>query len=380
MQDGRLNDAPARLRPQHGQYHSLLALRERYAALAARPWPELPGSATVRPGARDRSIPALRRMLGASGDLAGNHVTASTRLDDAVSGALRAFQARHGLPSTGVLEARTRAALNVTPEQRLRQIDVNIERWRFAPRDLGARHVRVNIPDFYLALMENGRVRVGMRVVVGEKETPTPVLSDEMRHIVFSPYWNIPESIATGEMLPALMDDPGYLGRNNIELVRVSDGAAEPVDPAEVDWSSPLDPGLRFRQKPGATNALGLVKFVFPNHSSIYLHDTPADALFDRVTRALSHGCVRVERPVDLAYALLSGQGWDRPRIAGAMHRMEEQWVRLTQPVPVHLMYLTAWVDGSGRAQFRDDIYGHDAAQGRVLDRVSAAAKPRSKP
>jgi murein L,D-transpeptidase YcbB/YkuD len=289
-------------------------------------------------------------------------------LDKALSAALEAFQRRHGLSPTGWLDSETRRALNVTAGDRLRQIDVNLDRWRFAPRDLGDRHIRVNIPDFHLGVIERGRTVLGMRVIVGERDRQTPIFSDRITHIVFNPYWNIPDSIANDETLPAMMSDPEYLLRNNIEVVRVADGRVEPVDPAELDWTMPLDGSLRLRQRPGADNALGLVKFMFPNRSSVYLHDTPADRLFSRVARTLSHGCVRVERPVDLAHALLERYGWDEERIAEAMQGKTEQWIRVKEPVPVHLVYFTAWAD-SGRAQFRNDVYGHDRDQAAALDR-----------
>jgi L,D-transpeptidase YcbB len=368
---GRLRDLVSEFRPPHGEYNSLLGLRQQYAQIVADGgWPKVSATRAIRPGQRDAAISSVRARLAATGELSRSHANRSTNFDAAVVAALEDFQRRHGLNPTGVLDAATRAALNVSAAERLRQIDVNIERWRFLPRDLGRRHIRVNIPDFHLALMENGRTRLGMRVVVGERDTPTPVLSDEMQHIVFSPYWNIPNSIAVDETLPALLTDPDFLARNNIEVVRVSKNGAVPVDATSIDWSMPLDEDLRFRQRPGLDNALGLVKFVFPNHASIYLHDTPSDALFSRVSRALSHGCVRIERPVDLAHTLLAHQGWDEERIVEAMHRMEEQWVRLQERVPVHLMYRTAWVGDAGRAQFRTDIYGHDAAQSQSLNAV----------
>ena len=380
LDGGELGDIPAKLRPPHGEYTALLDLRRRFAALAAvGRGVRVKGNGTVRPGSHDPAIPSLRERLAAAGDLDEKYVNGSRRLDPPVADALRSFQERHGLTATGILDARSREELNVPADERLRQIDVNLERWRFAPRDLGSQHVRVNIPDYYLGLVSDGRIRLGMRVVVGERETPTPILSDEMRHIVFSPFWNIPDSITNDELLPALMNDPDYLSRNSIELVRVSDGSVELVDPESVNWSGPVDPALRFRQRPGASNALGHVKFVFPNHMSIYLHDTPAEGLFSRVTRALSHGCVRVERPADLAHALLGDTGWSQDRIEEAMYRGEERWVRLKQPVPVHLMYSTVWVDEAGRAQFRRDIYGHDARQGAALETKARKVNPSTK-
>jgi L,D-transpeptidase YcbB len=378
LDEGRVRDLTSRLRPPHGEYAALLDLRRTYMDLAsAGGWPSVPGTRVVGRGQRDPAIPALRRRLAATGErdrrldgTRGQAVSASTLLDRTLADALGRFQARHGLKPTGVLDARTRRELNVPVADRLRQIDVNIERWRIAPRALGHRYIRVNVPDYYLALIDGGRTELGMRIIVGEPDHPTPVLSDAMTHVVLNPYWNIPDSIANDEIAPKLVSDPAYLARNDIELVRIADGRVEPIDPSDQDWSQPLDPALRLRQKPGGTNALGLVKFLFPNHASVYLHDTPGNTLFNRTARALSHGCVRVERPLDLALALLPREGWDRERILAAMHSDSEQWVRLQPSVPVHLMYFTAWADGAGNAQFRPDIYDHDRPQAAALGRL----------
>ena len=378
---GDLSSLPEQLRPTNKQYGALLQLwREQSALAAAGGWGQLRPSGVISPGARHPVIADLRQRLAVTGELGPAHRNGPVTLDDTLADALRAFQRRHGLSPTGAIDAPTRAALNVPAEGRLRQIEVNLERWRFLPRELGRTHIRVNIPDYQLALVDNDRVRLDMRVVVGEPESATPVLSDVTTHIVFSPYWNVPESIANDEMLPALMGDPDYLARNNIELVRVDGDTVEPLDPESVDWSEPLGQGLRFRQRPGSTNALGLVKFVLSNHLSIYLHDTPADGLFSRVSRALSHGCVRVERPVELAHALLAGPEWSPERVEQAMHQMEEQWVKLERAVPVHLLYFTVWVDEAGRAQFRPDIYGHDGTHARALAARARRGERRGEP
>jgi murein L,D-transpeptidase YcbB/YkuD len=198
-----------------------------------------------------------------------------------------------------------------------------------------------------------------------------------MTYIVFSPYWNIPESILREETLPRVVDDPEFLTRSGIEVVPASGGSQEPIDPATIDWTQPdVTEGLRLRQIPGPENALGLVKFIFPNHFSVYLHDTPADTLFRRKSRALSHGCVRVEQPVALAeYVLRDPRAWTREKITAAMHGGEERVVKLNQPIPVHLGYWTAWVQGDGAVSFTDDPYGLDARHTqarRVRDRQAS--------
>jgi murein L,D-transpeptidase YcbB/YkuD len=247
----------------------------------------------------------------------------------------------HGLRGE-LAKARQRGA----DTDELQIIAINLDRWRWMPNDLGPRYLFVNIPAFRLDAFENGTSVLDMKVVTGRKEDATPVMRDEMTHVVFSPYWNIPASIVQEEILPALEKNPDYLERQNIEMVSAS-GESDDV---------------RFRQRPGAGNALGLVKFMFPNNHSIYLHDTPADALFGRMQRAFSHGCVRVEQPIELAqYVLRDQPEWPQDRIETAMHAGTERTVKLSQPIPVYLAYFTAWEE-HGTLQTRPDIYGHDRA------------------
>ena len=233
---------------------------------------------------------------------------------------------------------------------------MNMERWRWLPRDLGSRHILVNIPEMRLDVYEGEQVPVSMKVVVGKQDTQTPIFNDEMTHLVFSPYWNVPPSIAQNETLPSVLRDPGFLERNNMEVV---DGSGNRVDPSSVDLANPS--AYRFRQRPGSDNSLGLVKFMFPNQFNVYLHDTPADSLFDRAARSFSHGCVRVAEPLALAeYVLRDQPEWDRARIEQAMHAGEEKHVKLKTPIPVYLGYWTARVRPDGIVQFRKDVYGID--------------------
>jgi murein L,D-transpeptidase YcbB/YkuD len=246
--------------------------------------------------------------------------------------------------------------------ERLAKIKMNMERWRWAPRDLGERYILINVPAYQMQVMEGEQPALAMRVIVGQPKHQTPLFSDEMTYVVFSPYWNIPSEILRNETLPRLASDPDYLQRNNIEVVGTS-GEGEPIDPDDIDWSDEEDTkGLRFRQAPGPENALGLVKFIFPNHFSVYLHDTPEDKLFFRDTRALSHGCIRVEQPIELArYVLGDRPEWTEPRIREAMGASKEQTVTLKQALPVHIGYWTAWVESDGKTvTFTDDPYGID--------------------
>jgi murein L,D-transpeptidase YcbB/YkuD len=280
---------------------------------------------------------------------------------------VRAFQELHGLKGTGVADTATLAAMNVSLEDRIRQVEINLERWRWMPNDFGGRHLLVNIPYFHLLARENGKSVMDIRVVVGKAdEHKTPVFSSEMSTVVFSPYWNIPDSIVEGETAPAVARDPAYLEKNNIEILDVSrSGGAAPVDYASVNWDDANQlKHLAFRQRPGPHNALGHVKFLFPNAFDVYLHDTPADALFARPGRAFSHGCVRVEEPEALAKYVLRGDSeWDDTKILDAMNAGVEKHVKLKEKIPVHIVYFTAWVDENGGLHFQPDVYGYDAAQ-----------------
>jgi murein L,D-transpeptidase YcbB/YkuD len=247
------------------------------------------------------------------------------------------------------------------------RIALNLERWRWMPDDLGSRHIIVNIPSFHLNAVGGSHPPLEMKVVVGTPEHKTPIFSDMMTTTVFSPYWNIPDSIVEGETAPAAARDPDFLARNNMEILRITKSGATPVDPATVKWDDPEElKALAFRQRPGGTNALGHVKFLFPNEYDVYLHDTPADALFARPGRAFSHGCVRVEHPEALAkWVLQDSPEWTDDKIVKAMNAGEERHVRLKQPIPVHLVYFTAWADDAGAVRVVPDVYGYDAVQAK---------------
>ena len=255
-----------------------------------------------------------------------------------------------------------------TPGGHADLIRMNMERWRWAPRDLGERYILVNVPAYVLQVMERDRPVLSMRVIVGDPEHQTPLFSDEMTYIVFSPYWNIPPDILREETLPRVARDPGFLRRNNIEVVGTT-GEDDAVDPESIDWSDEsATRNFRFRQRPGDDNALGLVKFVFPNHFSVYLHDTPNDRLFFKEKRCLSHGCIRIEDPIAMAkYVTRDQPEWTEPRIRDAMSAGREQTVKLKTPIPVHIGYWTAWVEPDGKTvTYTDDPYGIDPAQARL--------------
>ncbi len=345
------------VRPPHPEYEALAqALDALHGQKEKGGWPAVPS--TLKPGTSGAAVAALRQRLSMSGQLEGDPA-ASTAYDASVETAVRAFQELHGIKATGIVDQATLAAINVPLEKRMRQVALNLQRWRWMPDELGARHFMVNVPQFHVMAREQGKPVMDIRVVVGKVGNNTPLFSDEMESVVFSPYWNIPDSIAQGETLPAIARDPNYLARQNIEIVRTS---GEKVDVSDVDWNNAeAMKGFAFRQRPGSGNALGHVKFLFPNAHNVYLHDTPADNLFGKPTRAFSHGCIRVEEPEQLAkYVLRDYPEWDEPAIGEAMHSGNEKHVKLREKIPVHIVYFTSWVDENGGLHFQPDIYGYD--------------------
>ena len=341
------------LLPRQPQYAALREALKRYRGIAERGgWPTtLAARPALRPGRRAPDVAVLRARLLAEGDLRETVPAGRSDLfDDAVASALKRFEARHGLKADGVLDKAAADALNVPVEGRIRQIELNLERWRWLSPVLSDRFILVNIPAFELHAFDGGRPVLRMRVVSGSAaRTPTPVFGRAMTHVVFRPYWNVPTSIAEAEIMPAVLRDRGYLRRRNMELVR-GDG------------------GTQLRQRPGAGNALGLVKFLLPNPFGVYLHDTPEGGVFARARRDASHGCVRVERPFELARFVLAGAPeWSPARIRAAMAAGGEQHVALPAPLPVFITYLTVWADPDGVTRFYPDVYEHDAAQARLL-------------
>jgi murein L,D-transpeptidase YcbB/YkuD len=268
-------------------------------------------------------------------------------------------------PAHAQYAALQKALSDPSMAQAAAQLALNLERWRWMPDDLGARYIIVNIPSFHLEAHGAGQTALQMKVVVGKPDNKTPIFSGQMTTTVFSPYWNVPDSIVKGETAPAAASDPGFLQRNNIEILRVTRSGTTVIDPSTVNWNNPEElEALAFRQKPGAGNALGHVKFLFPNPYDVYLHDTPAGALFARPARAFSHGCVRVEQAEALAkWVMTDSPEWTGEKIVKAMHAGEEQHVKLEQEIPVHIVYFTAWADDAGVVRLVPDVYGYDAAQ-----------------
>jgi len=366
----RIAPALRELLPPQPGYAALRDLLARYRRLAGTgDWPAVAAGPRLEAGSAGERVAALAARLRASGDLATAPAVAVTVVfDEALGEAVRRFQARHGLDSDGVVGPATLEALNVPLRERIRQIVVNLERWRWLPQDLGRRQLRVNIAAFELDAFDGNERDLRMKVIVGRDYRRTPVFSDAMTYVVFNPSWEVPPKLAVQDILPQVRKDPGYLERMGIRVLEGWGADEQVVEAAAVDWGG-LAAGrfpYRFRQMPGPLNALGRVKFMFPNPFNVYLHDTPARELFARSNRALSSGCIRLERPLELAAWVLPD--WDAERIHATVEAGIERTVRLPSPVAVHLLYWTAWIDDEGALQFRKDLYGRDA-------RVAAAMR-----
>ncbi|MDO9172707.1 MAG: L,D-transpeptidase family protein [bacterium] len=363
-----------RLLPAHPEYARLRRAYAQYRALAAvGAWPALPAGDKIEPGDRDPRVPLLRARLATTGDLGPGGALGldPEYYDEDLAAAVRRFQARFGLDQDGVIGQATRTELGATVEDRVRQIRVNLERWRWLPADLGHRRVEVNIPDYRLRVLHGDSVVLAMPVIVGLPTRRTPVFSAKLNSLVFSPDWEVPPKLAIEDKLPLIQQDPGYLQEFGFEVISGWGEKAKVVDPADVAWGDVPTGSFpyRLRQLPGPLNALGLVKFNLPNRFNVYLHDTSNRGLFARAKRAFSAGCVRIQKPEEFAVYLLTGdERWPRSRIAEAMASGREQAVRLPAPIPIHLLYWTAWVDPRGKAVFRPDVYQIDSLTATALE------------
>ena len=345
--------------PQRREYRALKALLAHYRQVeAAGGWSNIDTGDTLKPGMTDPRVAQLKARLRTSGDYKPSGAQAE-EYDDTLAEAVKRFQQRHGLDADGVVGKQSIFALNISVEERIRQIIVNMERWRWMPEKLGDDYVKVNIAGFELNRVQNEKVVRRMNVVVGKVYHRTPVFSGLIRYLEFNPTWTVPTSIATKEMLPVLKKDAYHYASKGFDLLRAGDQVSwEGIDWSE--YSSQRFP-FYFRQQPGPTNALGRVKFMFPNKHNVYLHDTPARGLFVKSYRALSHGCVRLGEPIEFAHEVLAGTaGWSAQKIQSVLDSLETTRVNLEKPLPVHLVYETAWLGEDGTIHFRPDIYGRD--------------------
>jgi murein L,D-transpeptidase YcbB/YkuD len=353
------------LAPATPDYAELRKALKRYRELAknAEQQPITDGR-LLKKGMSSPRVSELRKRLTFLGDLEGQSGTAEDFFDVKLEEAVTQYQERHGLKADGIVGPSTLQELNTPVEERVRQLMVNMERMRWSNSGRGDRYLIVNIARFELEVVEKGNVILSMKVVVGKPFLNTPVFRGKMTYLVLNPVWNVPESIAKKEILREVKKDPAYLRKENITVLRGWGDNEEEIDPDTVRWKSVTERNLyfRFRQEPGPLNPLGRIKFMFPNRFNVYLHDTPARHLFAQNVRAFSHGCIRIEHPLELAEYVLQGDPrWTKESIVAAIEEGSTREVRLPRPLDVYIVYVTAWVDKDGSVQFRNDLYGRDA-------------------
>ncbi len=336
--------------------------------VAAGGWPKLPGRITLRPGDSDESVVILRKRLKMTRDLPAN-ARGDYAFDDNVVEAVKRFQRRNGLEPTGVVYGITLRSLNVPAKTRLRQLQANLARIQaLLPKLTGSpKYIIMNSASFELQGIQNGRVAITSRVISGKRATPTPDVSAQVRAINILPYWHVPRTIAKRALIPAIRKNPSYLYKERIRVFSTFGG--DEVDPSTVNWWGPEATRYVFRQDPGPQNALGVLRFDMPNKHIVYMHDTPMKNLFGYFERAYSAGCVRLQNFLNVADWLIAGQGsWTTARIQAVVASGKPQTIKLAHPVPVHFIYLTAWVT-NGVVEFRNDLYNLDdaAPKGNVV-------------
>ncbi|MCK2051169.1 L,D-transpeptidase [Citrobacter freundii] len=376
LDNGQLTSFVASLPPQHPQY---AAMHESLLKLVSdtRPWPQLTSTATLRPGEWSNDIPALREILRRTGMLESAVSTSAkegrSAYDRELVDAVKRFQTWQGLGADGAIGPATRDWLNVTPAQRAGVLALNIQRLRLLPSELST-GIMVNIPAYSLVYYQNGNQVLASRVIVGRPDRKTPMMSSALNNVVVNPPWNVPPTLARKDILPKLWNDPGYLERHGYTVMR-GWNSKETIDPWQVDWATITASNLpfRFQQAPGARNSLGRYKFNMPSSDAIYLHDTPNHNLFQKDTRALSSGCVRVNKASELANMLLQDAGWNDTRISDVLKQGDTRYVNIRQNIPVNLYYLTAFVGPDGRTQYRTDIYNYDLTARSSAQIVSKA-------
>ena len=379
LYDDNLKGFVDALQPRHSGYLRLKTALLKYMKIKKSGCRhEVPAGGTMQKGDHGTRISALRSRLIILGDLADSTNSDQTCFDEVLEEGVRRFQARHGLEVDGVVGSKTLPVLNVPVEDRIRQIRLNMERWRWLPQDLGKRYIMVNTADFKLKVIENEQTTQSIRAIVGKTARPTPVLSRKIRYLELNPYWNIPRNIALNDIIPSIKKDPGYLADNNIRIFENWEEDARELNPESVDWASITKKNFvyRFRQDPANSNALGRVKFVFPNKYSIFLHDTPARNLFNMTKRTFSHGCIRIEKPIKLAaYLLQDAPKWSLEKLVTAVNSKKNKAILLSHPINIHILYWTAWVDKDGVINFRDDIYGRDRQLNIALNEKATSPK-----
>ena len=367
---GWIKDSLESLSPKNPEYQRLKKALVIYRkALSQGGWKSI--TTQMKRGDRGIGVLALRSRLMATHDLIPSNAPTDNKLFNSdVAKAIRRFQMRHGLEADGMVGPITLNTLNVPVEKRIKAIELNMERLRWMPRELDDTYVLVNLADFTLKAVGKDAPDLRMRVIIGKDFQSTPSFSSKMTSLVLNPFWNIPDSIAREEIVPILKNSPGYLEEQGIEILMGWGDNEQVIDPRDIDLVSIADPrqGLRLRQKPGGSNPLGTMKLLMPNRFDIYLHDTPSDHLFKREVRTFSHGCIRLEHPLELAiFAMRKSPRWSRNKLQAAINTGFRYELNLPEPLDVIVLYQSAWADDDGRVTFNKDIYGRDKELARML-------------
>ncbi len=355
--------------PTAYRYKALQKELQRYMDIKANGgWPTVLLQSKLKLGDSDEGVLALRERLRITGD----YIPCENSVEDVVydaclQSAVKRFQSRNGLVSDGVVGGGTQRVLNKSVDDRITTIRLNLDRIKWLAKRNAKRHIVINIPDFKFYFEENGKLRQTMRVVTGKPNHPTPIFSDTVEYIVLNPYWNVPKSIIQKEFVPKLIRNPNAMKRKGIEIRQGWGKNAKVINPKKINWRNYVDGTpmpFHFAQLPGKKNALGKVKFLFPNKFAVYMHDTPSKSLFKRSKRAFSHGCIRLQKPRELLKTFSTfNSNIDFDKAQSILKGKEKTHINLKEKVPVDVIYLTAWIDYDGKLQFRDDVYHYDAMQ-----------------
>jgi murein L,D-transpeptidase YcbB/YkuD len=378
LSSNQIKETLAAFLPAYAGYTRLrdtLAIYRKFAKAGG--WPTVPSGSKLQRGDRSERIPLLRQRLAAEGFLADLGANEQALFDTDLEQALIKFQKQNGLEPDGILGPQTLQGLNISADQRVRQIVVNMERWRWLPQELGDRHILVNIASFNLDVVEQQTPVLNMRVVAGKSYRKTPVFSDRITYLVINPNWGVPTTIAKKDILPKIKKDTKYLINQKFRVFEGWGAGEKEIDPDVIDWSTVTAANLtyRFKQDPGPQNALGRIKFMFPNKFDVYLHDTPSKELFAKARRDFSSGCIRIEKPIEMAeYLLRNHPDWPPEKIRSTLSGSDvtTQTIKCAEPVNIHLLYWTVWVGKDDRIHFSPDIYDRDT----ILDAAMREPPP----
>jgi murein L,D-transpeptidase YcbB/YkuD len=353
--------------PLHEEYNRLRAALKKYRQMQEDGgWPQIGEVKKLKLGGKSPEVANIRKRLLMEYDpaKAGNiSAKSDTVFDESLDQLVKKFQDLNSLKQDGVVGGATLKAMNVPLDDRIDQLIINMERWRWIPKSFEDKYIFVNIPEYTMRVIEKNNEVLTMKVIVGKTMNSTPIFSDKLEYIVFSPFWNVPNSIIENEIKPNMLRNSNFLASQDMEIVKGEGKNLKKIPASSIDWSNVTAENFKLviRQRPGPKNSLGLVKFLFPNEFNVYLHGTPFGNLFSQEQRGFSHGCVRLEEPRKLADYLLKDQPqWTGSKIDNAMHRKEEEWVILKEKVPVYIVYFTTKVDENGNVYFMPDLYGHD--------------------